>query len=360
MRLVLERRAQRSRAMLALSPLLAVGLTLLFGAAMFSGLGLDPLAALHVYFVEPWTTLWSLEELAVKAAPLVLIGAGLAVCYLANVWNIGAEGQFTAGALAGSVLPVMVHDWQSPMVLPSMLVLGMAGGMAYGAIPALLKNRFGASEILTSLMLVYVAQLALDWLVRGPWRDPAGYNFPQSVAFEGWQALPTLGTGRLHLGILFALLAVAALAVMLGRTLKGYEIRVLGSAPRAGRFAGFSPARTTTYCFLLSGALAGLAGVCEVAGPSGQLQPTISPGYGFTAIIVAFLGRLNPVGVLLAGVLLGVSYLGGEAAQVSLGLSAKVARVFQGVLLVLVLACDTLVVYRIRAVAGRAPAAVSR
>jgi simple sugar transport system permease protein len=224
----------------------------------------------------------------------------------------------------------------------------------------MLKNRFGASEILTSLMLVYVAQLALDCLVRGPWRDPAGYNFPQSVAFEGWQALPTLGAGRLHLGVLFALLAVAVLAVMLARTLKGYEIRVLGSAPRAGRFAGFSRARTTTFCFLLSGALAGLAGVCEVAGPSGQLQPTISPGYGFTAIIVAFLGRLNPIGVLLAGVLLGVSYLGGEAAQVTLGLSAKVARVFQGVLLVLVLACDTLIVYRIRAVAGRPPAAVPR
>ncbi len=351
MRLVLERRTESSPRMLLLSPLLAIGLTLASGAVIFSSLGLDPLLALAVYFVEPLSSLWSIEELIVKAAPLVLIGAGLAVCYLANVWNIGAEGQFTAGAIAGSIIPVMFHGWQSPAVLPAMLLLGAAGGMAYGAIPAFLKNRFGANEILTSLMLVYVAQLGLDWLVRGPWRDPAGFNFPQSVAFEGWQALPTWGGGRVHLGALLALVAVAVLAVVLSRTLRGFEIRVLGRAPRAGGFAGFGRERAVRFCFLVSGGLAGLAGICEVAGPSGQLQPTISPGYGFTAIIVAFLGRLNPVGVLLAGLLLGVSYLGGEAAQATLGVSDKIVRVFQGILLVSILACDTLIVYRIRIVA---------
>jgi simple sugar transport system permease protein len=233
------------------------------------------------------------------------------------------------------------------MTLAVMLLLGILGGMIYGAIPALLKVRFGANEILTSLMLVYVAQLLLDWLVRGPWRDPMGFNFPKSVTFVNWQLLPTIGY-TVHIGVVFAVIAVLAMAVVMGRTLKGFEIRVLGNAPRAGRFAGFSRDRMVIFCFLLSGALAGLAGICEVASTVGQLQPTISPGYGFTAIIIAFLGRLNPLGVLLAGLLLGISYLGGEAAQVSLGVSDKIAKVFQGILLFFILACDTLILYRIR------------
>jgi simple sugar transport system permease protein len=235
-----------------------------------------------------------------------------------------------------------------------MLVLGAVGGALFGAIPAPLKNRFGANEILTSLMLVYVAQLLLDWLVRGPWRDPQGYNFPQSVPFEGWQLLPLLGEGRVHIGAIFAVVAVIALAIMMSRSLRGFEIRVIGSSPRAGAFAGFGRKRVVWFCFLLSGALAGLAGICEVAGPSGELQPTISPGYGFTAIIVAFLGRLNPIGVLFAGILLAISYLGGEAAQVELGISDKTAQVFQGMLLFFILGCDTLILYRIKFVSARA------
>jgi simple sugar transport system permease protein len=228
-----------------------------------------------------------------------------------------------------------------------MLLLGIIGGMIYAAIPALLKTRFGANEILTSLMLVYVAQLLLDWLVRGPWRDPMGFNFPKTVTFEGWQLLPTIGP-TIHIGVIFAVIAVALLALVMGRTLKGFEIRVLGNAPRAGRFAGFSRDRIVIFCFLLSGGLAGLAGICEAMSTVGQLQPTISPGYGFTAIIIAFLGRLNPIGVLFAGLLLAVSYLGGEAAQVTLGVSDKIAKVFQGILLFFILACDTLILYRIK------------
>ena len=348
MSLRLERRLEASALMAIGSPLLAVGLTVMVGAVLFAAQGLDPATGLYVYFIEPVTTLWSLEELVVKSAPLILIGVGLAISFRANVWNIGAEGQLTMGALAGSALPILWHDWQSPPVLACMLMLGAIGGAAYAAIPAFLKNRFGVNEILTSLMLVYVAQLCLDWLVRGPWRDPHGYNFPQSVAFEGWQLLPTLGDGRVHLGAGFSLLAVIGAFFLLARTLRGFEIVVSGQAPRAGAFAGFSRSRMVWFCFLVSGAMAGLAGLAEVAGPSEHLQPTISPGYGFTAIIVAFLGRLNPIGVLFAGILLGVTYLGGEAAQVELALSAKTAQVFQGTLLFFILACDTLILYRVR------------
>lgn len=356
MKIVLERRAEHSKVMTLLSPVLAIAITVVIGGIIFTGLGLDPFSALYIYFIEPVTSLWSIEELIVKAAPLVLIGAGLSICYTANVWNIGAEGQLTIGALFGSAIPVYFTTWQSPLVLILMLLLGAIGGALFAAVPAALKNRFGANEILTSLMLVYVAQLLLDWLVRGPWRDPKGYNFPQSVPFEGWQLLPLLGEGRVHIGAILAVVAVIALAIMMGRSLRGFEIRVIGSSPRAGAFAGFSQKRVTWFCFLLSGALAGLAGICEVAGPSGELQPTISPGYGFTAIIVAFLGRLNPIGVLFAGILLAISYLGGEAAQVELGISDKTAQVFQGMLLFFILACDTLIHYRIKIVSARTAA----
>jgi len=218
----------------------------------------------------------------------------------------------------------------------------------------MLKIRTGANEILVSLMLVYVAQLLLDWLVRGPWRDPHGYNFPKSISFEDWQTMPTLGDGRLNIGILIALAVARGLAVLMRHTIKGYEVRVMGEAPRAGRFAGFSSDRMVVFSFLLSGGLAGLAGVIEVASTVGQLQPNISPGYGFTAIIVAFLGRLDPLGVVVAALMLAVSYLGGEAAQIALGISDKAARVFQGILLFWVLACDTLILYRPRLVWGTA------
>ena len=365
MRLQLEKRAERSRRMTILSPLIAVVLTVLTGAVIFAARGLNPFSALFIYFVEPLTSSWSVEQLIVKATPLALIGAGLAVSYLANVWNIGAEGQLTAGAVLGGIIPVFFPQWQSPLTLLVMLMLGALGGMAWASLPALLKNRFNANEILTSLMLVYVAQLILDWLVRGPWRDPQGYNFPKTVSFSGWQTLPrfklvpdALGPVYINLGAILALASALALAFLMARTLKGFEIRVMGNSPRAGRFSGFSRSRAVWFCFLLSGGLAGLAGICEVMSTVGQLQPTISPGYGFTAIIVAFLGRLNPIGALVAALALAISYLGGEAAQVAIGISDKIAKVFQGILLFYILACDTLILYRVKWMSN--PSAVAR
>jgi general nucleoside transport system permease protein len=355
MQLLFERRPESSPAMLLLSPLIAISLTAVLGAIIFALRGLNPLHALYIYFIEPLTTVWSIEQLLVKAAPLILIGVGLSICYIANVWNIGAEGQFTLGAIFGGMLPVFFPEFQSPLVLPLMLLMGVFGGMLCGFIPAYLKNRFSANEILTSLMLVYVAGLLLDWLVRGPWRDPHGFNFPVTAAFHGWQILPTIGP-TVHIGVVLAVIAAFGLAFLLDRTIKGFEIRVLGSAPRAGSFAGFSRERMVMFCFLLSGGLAGLAGICEVASTVGQLQPNISPGYGFTAIIVAFLGRLNPIGVIVAGLILALSYMGGEAAQVTLGISDKIAKVFQGILLFFILACDTFILYRLRIVPTR-PAA---
>jgi general nucleoside transport system permease protein len=355
MRLVLEPRAERSTAAAIASPLIAVGLTLLVMSILFGFLGKDPLNALAVYFLQPLTDSYSLQEMAVKATPLVMIGIGLALCYLANVWNIGAEGQFVIGAVAGSYLAVKTQGTDAgAWVLPAMLVLGALGGALYALIPAICRVRFGASEILVSLMLVYVADLVLDYLVRGPWRDPQGYNFPTTADFDPVATVPSIIEGsRLHIGALMALVVVAAAWTVLGRTIKGFEIRVVGAASKAARFAGFDADRLVLFTFAVSGALAGLAGIIEVAGPVGHLQPGISPGYGFTAIIVAFLGRLNPIGILIAGLFLALTFIGGEQAQISLKVPLDLTKVFQGILLFFVLACDSLILYRVRLIRTR-------
>lgn len=349
MRIELQKRARVSTLFSVLSPLLALVLTLIGGAILFWALGKNPASALYSFFIEPLLEVWSLHELAVKAAPLILIAVGLSICYRSNNWNIGAEGQFTIGAITGSILPVLYPEWHSPMILPLMLLMGIAGGALYAGIPALLKTRFNTNEILTSLMLVYIAQLFLDWLVRGPWRDPQGYNFPQTKSFQIEAVLPEmLASGRAHWGFAFAIIAAVALWFMMRFMLKGFEVQVLGQSERAGRFAGFSARRMVWFSMLVSGGLAGLAGISEVSGSIGHVQPSISPGYGFTAIIVAFLGRLNPLGIIASGLVLALTYLGGEAAQLSIGISDKVSRVFQGLLLFFVLSCDTLIHYRIR------------
>jgi simple sugar transport system permease protein len=359
MHLVLERRAERSALIAITSPVIAIALTLATMSALFALLGKNPITALDVYFVDPLTHAYTLQEIAVKATPLVMIGVGLSLCYIANIWNIGAEGQFTIGAVAGSWLAVRTQGADvGYWVLPAMLLLGALGGALYAMIPAICKVRFGASEILTSLMLVYVADLFMDYLVRGPWRDPNGLNFPTTAEFDPVATVPALIEGsRLHAGAILTLVLVMLASVMLSRTIKGFEIRVVGAAPKAAGFGGFNARQMTLFTFAVSGALAGLAGIIEVAGPIGHLQPGISPGYGFTAIIVAFLGRLNPVGILIAGLFLALTFIGGEGAQISLKVPLDLTKVFQGILLFFVLACDSLIIHRIRLVStSRKPA----
>jgi general nucleoside transport system permease protein len=359
MQLVLEKRAERSAAIAIASPLIAIALTLLTVGILFAVIGKNPIAALDVYFIEPLIDPYSLAEIAVKAAPLVMIGVGLSLCYIANIWNIGAEGQFLVGAIAGSWVAVRTNGTDAGVwVLPVMLLLGTLGGALYAMIPAICKVRFGASEILTSLMLVYVAYYGMDYLVRGPWRDPHGLNFPTTAPFDPVATMPALIEGsRLHAGTLIVLVVVMIVAVMLGRTIMGFEIKLIGAAPKAARFSGFNADQLVVLTFAVSGGLAGLAGIIEVAGPIGYLQPDISPGYGFTAIIVAFLGRLNPVGILIAGLFLALTFIGGENAEIAMKVPLDLTKVFQGILLFYVLACDSMIVYRIRLIGtARKPA----
>jgi general nucleoside transport system permease protein len=351
MRLYLEARPSPSRLALWLAPVLATVATIVVGFVVFGALGRNPVAALHAFLVEPITSRYGVAELLLKASPLMLIATGLALGYRANVWNIGAEGQLTLGAIAGGGIALAAGDtpWPSGVLLPAMFVVGALAGMAWAAIPAFLRTRFNANEILTSLMLVYVAALFLSWLVHGPWRDPQGYNFPQSTMFAADAMLPIiLPETRLNAGFPLALAIVALAWLFVRRHVVGFEMRVAGLAPAAANYAGISMRRNVWLGMLAGGACAGLAGVGEAAGPIGQLLPSMSPGYGFAAIIVAFVGRLHPAGIALASVLMSLLYLGGESAQVNLALPSAVTGLFEGTLLFFLLAADVLVNYRPR------------
>lgn len=330
------------------TPPAAVLATLVAGSILFAGLGFDPLASLHGFFIQPLTTAYGIGELAVKGAPLIICAVGLSIGFRANVWNIGAEGQLTIGAICGGGVALALPEagW---WVLPAMVLAGIGGGMAWASIPAFLRTRFNANEILTSLMLSYVAVLILSYLVHGPFRDPAGFNFPESAMFADSAMLPVLWEGtRLHAGVLLAGVVVVVGWLLVSRAFLGFQITVAGLAPAAAVYAGFRDKRLVWVTLLIGGGLAGLAGLGEVAGPIGQLRPTVSPGYGFTAIIVAFLGRLHPLGIVPAGLLVALSYIGGETVQIELGMPVAVAGVFQGMLLFFLLASDVLVRYRVR------------
>jgi len=328
---------------------LALLITVLIGLALFTLLGKDPLKGLLVFFWEPVRTPYALGELMVKATPLLVIALGLAVCFRSNVWNIGAEGQFVLGALAGGGVALLADKGTGAWIVPAILLAGVLGGMAWAAITALLRDRFNANEILVSLMLVYVAIQLLNYLVYGPWKDPGGYNFPQSRTFESVTQIPRLMQGsRVNWGLVLALMGSAALWIYLFRTRAGFAQQVGGLAPAAARYAGFSSRKALWLALLVSGGAAGLAGALEVAGPIGQLTPYVPAGYGFAAIIVAFVGRLHPVGMVFSAILMSMFYIGGELAQSRLGLPKSITGVFQGLLLFALLACDTLIAYRVR------------
>ena len=362
----LEARSEPSRAMSIASPLIALAITVVIGTCLFVLLGKDPLRGLAVFFVEPVKSVYALTELAMKATPLLLIALGLSVCFRSNVWNIGAEGQFIIGAIAASGVAMMATKSTGAWFFLPVLVGGVLGGMFWAAIVAFLRDRFNANEILVSLMLVYVAEQVLNYFVYGPWKDPAGYNFPQTITFLKSTQVPRLFAGyRVNVGAIGALFAVAAFWVLLFRTYAGFQLQVGGLAPAAARYAGFSSRSALWTALLLSGGMAGLAGGLEVAGPLGQLTPHVPAGYGFAAIIVAFVGRLHPIGLVFSAILMSMFYIGGELAQSRLGLPQSLTGVFQGLLLFTLLACDTLIAYRIRWKSARggapaAPAAMAR
>ena len=346
--LKLEARPQPSNLWSYGSPVLALLITVLIGTIMFMALGKDPLKGLEMFFWLPIKNGYALGELLVKATPLLIIALGLAVCFRSNVWNIGAEGQYIMGAIFAAGVALMADPTTGTWIVVPIIGAGILGGMLWASLTAVLRDRFNANEILVSLMLVYVAVQVLSYLVGGPWKDPQGFNFPQTKMFDTVTRIPRLFDGsRVSIGVLLALVGVAGLWVFLFRTRAGFSLQVGGLAPAAARYAGFSSRRALWTALLISGGAAGLAGALEVAGPIGQLTTYVPAGYGFAAIIVAYVGRLHPVGMVFSAILMSMFYIGGEMAQSRLGLTKSLTGVFQGLLLFSLLACDTLVNYRL-------------
>ncbi|ARC87729.1 ABC transporter permease [Rhodovulum sp. MB263] len=351
----LEKRPSPSRAWTVATPVLAVALTMVAGGILFAMLGKDPVAAIRTIFWDPLFNAqfasYSRPQLLVKAGPLILIAIGLSLGFRAGIWNIGAEGQYIIGALCGAGVALALYPLESFIVFPLMVLAGGLGGWAWAMIPALLKTRFRTNEILVSLLLVYVAEQILAAMALGLMRNPEGGGFPGSRNLQQYPAAANTeliaGTG-MHWGVVAAFIAVIAAYVLLNRHMLGFQIRLTGQSPRAARFAGVNPNRLVVICLGASGALAGLAGLFEVSGPAGQVSIDFNQGYGFTAIIVAFLGRLHPVGILLAGLLMALTYIGGELAQFMLGVPAAAIQAFQGMLLFFLLGVDVLSNYRIR------------
>ena len=354
----LEARSEPSGFWRIASPLLALGLTVILGVILFWALGKDPVKGLGVFFWEPIRSAYALGELMVKATPLLLIALGLALCFRSNVWNIGAEGQYVMGAVFAAGMALSADSTSNAGIVVPVLLAGIAGGMLWAGLTAWLRVRFHANEILVSLMLVYVAIMVLGYLVYGPWKDPLGYNFPQTQTFLTVTQIPRLFKGsRVNIGLILALLGVVVMWVFLFRTRAGWAQQIGGMAPAAARYAGFSSNRAIWLALLVSGGLAGLAGALEVAGPIGQLTPYVPVGYGFAAIIVAFVGRLHPVGMVFSAILMSMFYIGGELAQSRLGLPKSLTGVFQGLLLFCLLTCDVLIHQRLRWVpTSRSPA----
>lgn len=353
----LEKRPEPSRLMLYVTPVAAVLLTMIIGAIIFSLIGYDGIGAVREIFLTPLTNAYKWQDLGVKAAPLIIIGVGLSVAYRANVWNIGAEGQYIIGGLAGTWVALATYGMTGPWILPLMILAGVVGGMLYAAIPALLRTRLNVNEILTSLMLTYASVQLIYYLIRAPWKDPMGMGFPQTRLFSEAARLPTIIPGTIvHLGVPIAILVALVAWFIMTRSVLGYQMRAVGAAPHAARYGGFSENKTIWLAMLVSGALAGLAGVLEVAGPFQRMVPGFPTNYGFTAIIVAFLGRLNPLGVILAGIVMAITFVGGEVAQTTIGLPNAATGIFQAMVLFFLLAGDILVRYRLKRVVNQ-PAA---
>ena len=353
----LEKRREPSRFMVYATPVAAVVLTMIVGTIIFSLIGYNGVGAVREIFLTPLTNPYKWQDLGIKAAPLSLIGVGLAIAYRANVWNIGAEGQYVMGGLAGTGVALATYGMTGWWVLPLMVLAGIAGGASYAAIPAFFRTRLNVNEILTSLMLTYVSVQLIYYLIRAPWKDPMGMGFPQTRLFSEAARLPTIIPGTIvHLGVPIAVVVGLVAWFIMTRSVFGYRMRVVGAAPHAARYGGFSEAKTIWLAMLVSGALAGFAGVLEVAGPFQRMVPGFPTNYGFTAIIVAFLGRLNPLGVIFAGIVLAITFVGGEVAQTTIGLPNVATGIFQAMLLFFLLAGDILIKYRVRRVAPQQPA----
>lgn len=339
-----RRLAWRIAASVAL-PAAAVLVALLFGAVLLALNGFNGWDIFSVMLVGVFQDMRSLAEILLKATPLILIGVGLCVAFRCSIWNIGSEGQFYAGAVAATTIGVAFDGLSAWLYVPLVIVAGAFAGAAWAAIAGLLKIYFRASEIVTTIMLNYIAMIGTSYLVTGPLRDAAA-AYPQSARLfkEAWMPR-ILPPTRLHIGILIALALAVAVYIFLFRSSRGYAVRVVGISPHAARYAGMNVSRNIMLAICISGAMAGLAGAFEIAGVTHRLYQNISPGYGFEGIAVALLANNNPIGAIFSGGLFAVLRSGSELMQINAQVPQVLVFVIQGVVILSVVGFG---VYRFR------------
>jgi simple sugar transport system permease protein len=329
-------------------PIASIALALISGAMIMLVAGENPYTVYKAMAEGAFGSSYNRSEVLVKMIPLLLTGLGVSVAFRMRLWNIGAEGQFYLGAIFATWIALYgLPDAPSIVVIPVMIVAGMIGGALWSGIPGVLRAYLGVNETITTLMLNYVAIKFSEYLVHGPWKNPVGFGFPGTEMFGPATYLWTWGTTRVHLGIVFGLVAAVILFLVMRNTRWGYEIEVAGESERVARYAGIATTRNIVIVLMLSGALAGLAGMAEVTGIGHSLQRNLSPGYGYTAIIVAWLGRLNPLGIIVVAYMLAALLVGGDQLQMSLGLPAAIAPMLQGTILFFLLGGEALLRYRI-------------
>ncbi len=346
-----EKRMTTPRTLTILVPVAAVFAALLFCAAFLAITDRSPMAVYSAMFEGALGSEYGISETIVKAIPLILCGLGISVAFRMQIWNIGAEGQFYMGAFAATWVPLNFPNLPMPVMLPFMMITGTLSGALWGVLAAWLRNRFLVSELISTLMMNYIAILWVSYLVYGPWRDPKGLNFPLTAPFPEAAILPAFGDSRVHAGLILALLAAACLQFAFSKSRWGYEIRVIGSSPKAALYAGLDIKKNALLVMFISGALCGLAGMVEVSGIAGKLQAGLSPGYGYTAIIVAWLARLHPLAIILVAFLFAIIQVGGFMVQ-TLGVPASVATMIQGAILFFVIGADIITQYRIYRING--------
>jgi ABC-type uncharacterized transport system permease subunit len=360
MRIRFEKRLTPSQFMQIATPIASVLLTMLVGAVIFELIGFDGPRAIYETFITPIVAPYKWVDVLTKAAPLIIIALGLSLGNQAKIWNIGAEGQYVIGALSGAGVAYSAPSAPSFVAIPVMIAAGIFGGMAWAAIPAFLKTRYRVSEVLSTLMLVYVALQVLSYMVDVPWKDPNGHNFPQTAPLTPAESLPQVLPGTVvPPGFVVAIALTLIFWVLTARSVYGFSVRTVGAAPNAARYGGFDASRTVWSTLMISGGMAGLAGVLELMSQLRLINLGFPSGYGFTAIIVSFLGRLNPIGVFLAGLILAVTYVGGQVAQTAVHVPEATAGIFQATMLFFILASDILVRYRVRLIRDAPSAAVA-
>ncbi|MDR5693800.1 MAG: ABC transporter permease [Armatimonadota bacterium] len=328
---------------IVLRPALSLLLAFTVGAAFLAIAGLNPIKAYVVMLEGPFGSWWGVTETVVKATPLILTSLAVLLPAKMQLWNIGAEGQLHLGAIGATWVALFFPFRQEPQwVIPLMITAGFVAGALWAGIPGVLRAYLNVNEVITTLMLNYVAVLWVDYLIYGPWKDPVSLGFPLTPLFPGSARFPTIPGTRIHLGLLLGLVGVFLVSLILGRTRWGFEIRVIGDNPSAARYAGMNLAKNILLTMMVAGGLAGLAGVGEVAAIQGRLQRGISPGYGYTAILVAWLARLNPWATVLVSFLLGGLLLGGDSLQIAMGVPVSVVYLLQGLIFFFVLGGDAL------------------